>query len=147
MTTIPNFGDKVGYAAGAVETFTPPGIIQTGKGPEVFLQGVLVDQNAVLPIRSVVGRITSSGKLTFCDPSASDGSQVPVGITSTEAPDVSGDQTITIMKDGYWNPAALNYDQTTGGFASVAALQIALEARCPGLILKTPATGTPGANP
>jgi len=131
-----------GLAAGSHDAYTPPGVIYTGPGPTVVHTETLADQGADLPAYSVVGKITVSGKLTLCDPSVSDGSEDPVGITLAEAPDVNGDQKVPYAVDGHFNPAALNYDQSTGGFASVAALQEALRLKCPHMVLRAPATAS-----
>ena len=99
---------KPGIAAFSSEQFTEEALI-TGDAPITTTSETLLDQNAVLPSYSVVGRITASGKITLSDSAAVDGSQEPIGITCNEAPDTGADQKIAIYRGGCFNPARLNY--------------------------------------
>lgn len=123
---------KPGIAGFASEPFTEEELI-TGPGPSNAYPEVLLDQNAVLPAYSVVGRITASGKVTLSDPAAVDGSQNAIGITCAEAPDVGADQKISIYRDGCFNPARLNYH---AGYNTDEKKRLAFEAKQPTIFIR-----------
>lgn len=142
-TNIPNSAGKVGVARSDQEVFVPPLVVQTGSFPIETEIETLVDQGAELPPYSLVGRITASDKVTFCNPSASDGSETPIGITAATAADVSADQKVSVIKTGVFNPNVINFDDSTTGFADIAEVKAALRASNPCLFLRAPKTATP----
>lgn len=142
-TNIPNSAGYAGVAKSDSESFVAPAIVLTGDFPVETEIETLVTQGVELPPYSVVGRITSGGKLTFCDPSANDGSETPIGITAATAASAVGDQNISVIKTGVFNPDVVNFDQSTGGFADFAAVRAALRASCPCLFFRAPKTATP----
>jgi len=93
----------------SVETaiYTPDDFI-TGDFPIVTEPETLITgQN--LAARSVLGRITVSGKLTLSLTAAIDGSQVPVCILVDAADATAADKVVPVYKAGQFNPTALVY--------------------------------------
>lgn len=142
-TNLPQSAGLVGVAASATETFVPAAVAGAGSFPvqqEVF---TLVDQGAELPAYSLVAIVTATGKVTFCNPSAADGSENPIGITAATAPYVVGEQSVSVIRSGDFNENVVNYDASTTGFADIKAVKTALRTLAPNLVLKAPKTATP----
>lgn len=72
--------------------------------PVVFLTGADIAQY------SVVGRIAASGKFVLSDPTAVDGSEVPIGIAVESAASASADAVGNIYISGCFNPAVLVWE-------------------------------------
>lgn len=121
-----------GLAAFASEAFTEEELI-TGDFTIQTTTETLLDQNAELPAYTVVGRITASGKVTKCNPGASDGSQYPIGITCAVAPDTGADQSVAIYRAGCFNPARLTWH---AGFTTDLQKRIAFEPNQPTIFIK-----------
>jgi len=81
-----------------------------GEAPVITDDGYVVasGQNVVAKY-TVVGRISASGKLAKHNPSASDGSQTAIGITTQPVDATSADQKVAIYTGGYFNHAALTW--------------------------------------
>lgn len=81
-----------------------------GEAPVVTDDGYVVasGQNVVAKY-TVVGRVTASGKLAKHNPSATDGSQTAIGITTQPVDATSADQKVAIYTGGYFNHAALTW--------------------------------------
>lgn len=71
--------------------------------PETILSG----QN--LPARSVLGRVTASGKWVLSLSAAVDGSEVPRAILAEAIDASAGDVDGPVFKSGTYNPTLLNY--------------------------------------
>lgn len=123
---------KPGIASFASEVYTEEALL-TGPGPSNTYPETLLDQNAVLPAYSVVGRITASGKITLANSGAADGSQFPIGITCNAAPDVGADQSVSIYRDGCFNPDRLNWHAS---FASDTQKRLAFEEKQPTIFIR-----------
>jgi hypothetical protein len=139
MTSLSNSAGVLGVAASDSDSYTPPALLLAGGFPRETSKGTLLDQNADLPAFTLIGRITSGGKLTLSDPGASDGSQVPVGITIKKYLDVGADQPARFYRTGGFNYDAINKH----GSWTLAALRVALEASGASLFFEVPATATP----
>lgn len=100
------------------DTFTQNNTVLAGQAPTVVGRGRTFDDLAQY---AVVGIVTITGAIVLSDPAASDGSQVPVGITTTavvvddsnSAVDSNSiaqedGSPVTYYKDGVWN-----YDMLT----------------------------------
>lgn len=66
-------------ASSSQETYSPDNLV-AGSGMSIATRSGTLITGQSLARGAVVGRITASGKLTECDPGASDGSQVAIGI-------------------------------------------------------------------
>lgn len=130
-----SYGD-VGMAGISKDTFSDIALF-SGDAPVITTVEELADQNADLPAYSVVGRITSGGKITLCNPGASDGSQFPIGITCVKVLDNSADNLVPIYRGGMFNPAALNWH---AGFNTDALKKLAFEAKQPTIFIRAPKT-------
>jgi len=88
-------------------TFTPDEF-RTGDFPfQSEPETILTGQN--LPARSVVGRVTASGKWILSLAAAVDGSEVPRGITAEAINATAADVVGPVIKAGQFNPTLLNY--------------------------------------
>ena len=56
-----------------------------------------------------IGQVTASGKFVECNPSASDGSEVPVYITCTAIDASGGDVKAQVFKAGTFDPSQLDW--------------------------------------
>lgn len=121
-----------GIAAFASEPFTEEELI-TGDFTIQTETEVLLDQNAALAAYTVLGRIDASGKLTVCNPGASDGSEDPVAILCHAAPDTGADQNVAVYAAGCFNPARLTWH---AGFTTDAQKKIAFKAKNPLIFIK-----------
>jgi len=140
MTNLTSGYEDLGRAASSSDTYTPADVLLAGSFPLDTSAGTLLDQNAVLPAFSLVGRITASGKLTLSAQAASDGSQVPVGVTIVEYPDTGADiPNVTFYRSGNFNFDALNL----GAGWTLANLRVAVENSGVPLFFGQPATATP----
>lgn len=77
MTTLTPY--TPGLAGSDSETFTQTQPPLAGVAPTITRYGKVVDD---LPVYSLVGRVTITSILVLSDPTASDGSQTPVGVTT-----------------------------------------------------------------
>lgn len=131
---------NAGLASSDQDTIGPATPAQTGSFPveaEIF---ELVDQNAVLPAFSLVGILASNNKATFAtDGDLSD--YTALGLTAFEAAD--GQAKVAVYRTGVFNPAVVNFDDSTNGFADIEAVKEALRVKGPSLFLVEPKTGTP----
>jgi hypothetical protein len=127
-----NLDKKPGIAKFESEDFAETEL-WSGPASKVTTSETLLDQNAVLPAYSVVGRITTGGKITLSVQTASDGSQNPIGITCNEAPDINADQSIAIYRDGMFNPAKLNWDAS---WNTDTLKRLAFEAKQPTIFIR-----------
>jgi hypothetical protein len=125
---------KPGIAAWESEDFTEEELITGDTPPLATTSDVLLDQNAILPAYTVIGRITTGGKLTKSVQTAVDGSQNPIGITTTEMPDTGADiPNVPYYLAGCFNPARLNWDAT---WNTDALKKRAFEASNPQIVIK-----------
>jgi len=121
-----------GVARSETDVFTEAELF-SGESSEFTTTETLLDQNADLPQYSVVGRITASGKITLSDHGASDGSQNPIGITCNIAYDTGADQSISIYRDGMFNPDRLNWHLS---WNTDALKRLAFEAKQPTIFIR-----------
>ena len=83
--------------------------IIAGDSPAIATENGTLASGQNLPDRAVIGLITASKKLTQCNPGASDGSQVPVGILVHATDASSGDKNVQFYKAGNFFADALNW--------------------------------------
>lgn len=120
MTTPPNL--IPGLAGYDTDTYTPVSLlIAGGPGPTREIKGRTYEN---LPIYSLVGIVTETGDLVLSNPAATNGSQIPVGVTNMVATDDRNDSNstasdsnslgdnlgtrVTYFADGVFNFNALN---------------------------------------
>lgn len=77
-----------------------------------------------LPVRSVLGRITASKKLTLCNPAATDGSETAIGILVHATDASAADKGIQFYKTGNFFADALNWH---AGFDTAAKKSAAFD--------------------
>jgi head decoration protein D len=140
MTALLNSEGILGVAANATDSYTPPACILAGDFPVEVSAGTLLDPSGDLPAFSLIGRITTGGKLTLSVQTAVDGSQVPIGITTTLVKDSGGDQPVVFYRTGKFNYNAINKDAS---WTSLALLRKAVEAIGQSLFFAIPGTATP----
>jgi hypothetical protein len=101
------------------ETFPVLNLFAGDQPAPAFENGTLITGQD-LPARAVIGRITASGKLTRAVASASDGSQIPVGIL-VHATTATADTPVQYYKAGNFFADALNWDATFTAVKQAAA--------------------------
>ncbi|MCJ2108035.1 head decoration protein [Methylobacterium sp. E-041] len=94
--------------------------------PETYLTGALVAK------RSVVGRVTASGKLKLAVKTATDGSQKPIGIAVRDVDASAADAVGPTYKAGVFDPTTLTIDPSF----SVEDVRLAFEGSP--LFIRTP---------
>jgi len=136
---IPLGSDTAGVADYGTETVVPAPILLTGDNPPIVSEVETVAFSQTIAARTVVGKVTSGGKIKPCVLSANDGSQVPIGFVvnavTTDADDV---KTVEVYKGGCFNPDALVWDAS---FDSDAKKLYAFKTGAPLIFLKRPTTG------
>lgn len=95
--------------AGTETTAYAPTNFIAGDSPDIATENGTLITGQNLPQRSVIGRITASGKLTLCNPAANDGSQVPVGILVHAIDATAADKAAQYYKGGNFFTDALNW--------------------------------------
>lgn len=88
-----------------------------GDSPAIATENGTLITGQNLLARSVIGRITASGKLTLCNPAAVDGSQIPVGILVHACDATAADKNVQFYKAGNFFTDALTWH---AGFDSAA---------------------------
>jgi hypothetical protein len=141
MTNLLNTAGVIGLARSDSDAYVPQVLLLAGSFPIETSEGILLDPAADTPEFTLVGRITSSGKLTLSNPGASDGSQVPVGITTAFAKEAGADQPITFYRTGKFNYNRINKHASW----TLVSLRIAMETRGSSLFFDIPATATPSS--
>lgn len=99
-------------------TFTPDDLLISGP---VVTESVVVPTGQTILRGTVMGKITSGGKLIKSLSGASDGSQTPYGI-AVEAITTSGDVTTLVYTSGVFNSNALDL----GASHTLASIKAAL---------------------
>lgn len=93
------------------ETFTPDELFAGEADVTTDIGKLITGQN--LARRTVVGRITASGKLTAWTAGAVDGSQVAVGITVHAVDATAADKDVQFYRSGIFNIDALGWGAAT----------------------------------
>lgn len=134
------------------DTFTQSNTILAGQAPTVVGRGRTFDDLAQY---SLVGIVTITGAIVLSDPAAADGSQLPVGVTTTAVTIDDSNSAVNsnsiAQENGepvaYYKDGVFNYDMLVkNGSWTLQTLQNAL-ARTPlGVdVIKTATPGTPSA--
>jgi hypothetical protein len=139
MTNLTDPTGTFGIANYATDAYTPYPALLAGSVDVDTSAGTLLNPAADLPAYSLLGRITSTGKLTLSNQAASDGSQIPVGITIGFLPNPAADATVRFYRSGTFNYNALNL----GTGWTLALLRIACETSGAELYFEIPGTATP----
>lgn len=139
---IPQSAGFAGRAMSRRDDVLPALVAQTGSFPVETEIETLVSQTGALAIYTLVARNDSTGKITVCNPSASDGTQKPIGMLASDALQSNSDQPVSVIKTGVFNPNVIVFDDTTGGFADIDEVKAALRERAPCLFLRAPKTGS-----
>lgn len=123
-----------GLAASDSDTYTQDNALYAGRAPTMVNYGWTVNDLAAY---SLVGRVTITGELVLSDPTANDGSQVPVGVT-TSAVTVNGSNSLADSNSavdadredvGYYTDGVFNFDRLVkSGNWTLEALRVALDA-------------------
>lgn len=85
----------------STDAFTPEQFILSEM--DVATESVTILSGQVLAARTVVGRVTASGKIVICDPAASDGSQNALGILVNAIDATGADKAGSIYIGGNFN--------------------------------------------
>ena len=80
-----------------------------GDVPAIATENGTLAAGQNLPVLSVLGRITASKKLAVCNPAATDGSQVAVGVLIHATDATAADKGVQFYKSGNFFAAALNW--------------------------------------
>lgn len=139
---IPQSAGFAGVALSRRDDVIPALVAQTGSFPVETEIETLVSQAGPLSIFTLVARNDLTGKITVCDPSGSNGVDKPIGILASDAAQSNADQPVSVIKTGVFNPNVIVFDESTTGFADVAAVRAALRERAPCLFLREPKTGS-----
>jgi hypothetical protein len=144
MATIdlPQNAGIAGVANSRRDAFVAPPMVLTGSFPVETEIEQLVTQAADLEAYTLVARNDSTGNITVCNPSASDGTQKPIGFLASKALQSANTESVSVVKTGVFNPNVVIFDDSTGGFADIAAVKAALRERAPCLFLREPVTGS-----
>lgn len=139
---IPQSAGFAGVALSRRDDVIPALVAQTGSFPVETEIETLTTQAEELAIFTLVARNDSTGKITVCNPAASNGTQKPIGFLASNAAQSDSDQSVSVIKTGVFNPNVIVYDESTTGFADLAAVKAALRERAPCLFLREPKTGS-----
>jgi len=139
---LPQSAGFAGVALSRRDDVIPAIVALTGSFPVETEIETLVSQAGALPIFTLVARNDSTGKITVCNPAASDGTQKPIGILASDVAQSNADQPVSVIVTGVFNPNVIVFDDSTTGFADVAAVRKALRERAPCLFLREPKTGS-----
>lgn len=89
----------------------------TSGSDEIATTSVIVLSGQNLDAFTPIGQVTASGKFVECNPSATNGSQVPVYITCNAIDATGGDTKAQVFKAGTFDPTQLawhaNFTATT----------------------------------
>lgn len=76
---------------------------------EVATTSVTILSGQNLAANTPIGQVTASGKFVECNPSATNGSEVPVYITPVAIDATTGDKQAQVIKSGTFDPEQLNW--------------------------------------
>lgn len=88
-------------------TSTSPREILEVSGVNRIVEGAIIAQAGVIQEGTVLGKITTSGKLAICDSASVDGSEVPFAVAFETVDTTSEDKVAPVYLKGSFNKNAL----------------------------------------
>jgi len=82
----------------------------TSGSDEIATTSVVIASGAILAANTPIGQVTSTGKFVECNPSATNGSETPVYITTVAVDASGGDVNSQVFKAGTFDPDKLEWN-------------------------------------
>lgn len=135
--TIKTFDDGKTGIAGAFTEDVTANFLYAGTPPEGTKTETYKLFTTDIPAYSVVGRVTATAEVVLSDAAATDGSQNPIGITTSYLYAVlpNAVQPVSIWYNGTFNDSALNWHPS---YSTAALRKLAFEAKNPQITIKIP---------